>query len=433
MSKNKHDISVINRTIGKLSRGRNFLRFFVFILILGLWAWGAYELYKYSQTIDYKPLAQYSDQVVTFLEQNGQYIWIGLIALISLIILLSLISWINGSIRRAGDIIPHYEAVDNLIHELSPEGRKVLAWVWESQREPITIKDLRETKHQLKADRVELLNVVEKEANLLGIIPEHLNNDKNHLLQTNRLMAEKQKVERVLSNVDLNLNKQEDVAPNQVPQTKPNDAIKTAPAPTPVAAQAQAQAQAQTQAQTPTPASAQTYTPVQAPVETPVSTTTKTQASAEPQVQPTVKPIAPTQTQPKAPAQAQGQQISTPGQMMQQAHQAQMMHQNQQAQAVPQYQQQITPQGQMSQEAQISRTAAQAQAKPQQASTQIPSVSDGFVAAHPQTDAQFNQAVQSRVEPTLGHSQIQNNEDVPIATPQTNIPKVNFINNPQKK
>ncbi|AEP35816.1 hypothetical protein [Taylorella asinigenitalis] len=396
MSKNKHDISVINRTIGKLSRGRNFLRFFVFILILGLWAWGAYELYKYSQTIDYKPLAQYSDQVVTFLEQNGQYIWIGLIALISLIILLSLISWINGSIRRAGDIIPHYEAVDNLIHELSPEGRKVLAWVWESQREPITIKDLRETKQQLKADRVELLNVVEKEANLLGIIPEHLNNDKNHLLQTNRLMAEKQKVERVLSNVDLNLNKQEDVAPNQVPQTKPNDAIKAAPAPTPVAAQAQAQ------------------------------------ASAQPQVQPTVKPLAPTQTQPKAPAQAQGQQISTPGQTMQQAHHAQMMHQNQQAQAVPQYQQQTTPQGQMSQEAQISRTAAQAQAKPQQASTQIPSVSDGFVAAHPQTAAQFNQAVQSRVEPTLGHSQIQNNEDVPIATPQTNIPKVNFINNPKK-
>ncbi|WP_028884320.1 hypothetical protein [Taylorella asinigenitalis] len=430
MSKNKHDISVINRTISKLSRGRNFLRFFVFILILGLWAWGAYELYKYSQTIDYKPLAQYSDQVVTFLEQNGQYIWIGLIALISLIILLSLISWINGSIRRAGDIIPHYEAVDNLIHELSPEGRKVLAWVWESQREPITIKDLRETKQQLKADRVELLNVVEKEANLLGIIPEHLNNDKKHLLQTNRLMAEKQKVERVLSNVDLNLNKQEDVAPNQVPQTKPNDAIKTAPAHTPVAAQAQAQTQ--TQAQTPTPASAQTYSPVQAPVETPVSTTTQAQASAQPQVQPTVKPLAPTQTQPKAPAQAQGQQISTPGQMMQQAHQAQMMHQNQQAQAVPQYQQQTTPQGQMSQEAQISRTAAQAQAKPQQASTQIPSVSEGFVAAHPQTAAQFNQAVQSRVEPTLGHSQIQNNEDVPIATPQTNIPKVNFINNPQK-
>lgn len=410
MSKNKHDISVINRTIGKLSRGRNFLRLFVFILILGLWAWGAYELYKYSQTIDYKPLAQYSDQVVTFLEQNGQYIWIGLIALISLIILLSLISWINGSIRRAGDIIPHYEAVDNLIHELSPEGRKVLAWVWESQREPITIKDLRETKQQLKADRVELLNVVEKEANLLGIIPEHLNNDKNHLLQTNRLMAEKQKVERVLSNVDLNLNKQEDVAPKQVPQTKPNDAIKTAP----------------------TPASAQTYTPVQAPVETPVSTTTQAQASAQPQVQPTVKPLAPTQTQPKAPAQAQGQQINTPGQMMQQAHQAQMMHQNQQVQAVPQYQQQTTPQGQMSQEAQISRTVAQAQAKPQQASTQIPSVSDGFVAAHPQTAAQFNQAVQSRVEPTLGHSQIQNNEDVPIGTPQTNIPKVNFINNPQK-
>ncbi|ASY37130.1 hypothetical protein [Taylorella equigenitalis] len=424
MSSKQHDIKVINKTLSKLSRSRNIIRFLVSLLIIGLWAWGAYELYKYSQTIDYKPLTQYSEQVVKFLEQYGKYIWIGIIALISLIVLYAISSWISGSIARAGEIIPPYDAVNELICDLSTDGRRVLNWVWNTQREPITIKDIRETKTQLKNDRLELLNIIEKEANLLGIVPEHLSNDKNHMMQTNRLLSERQKVDRLLGGVDLELEEQNASARAKsiaTPVSQP--AIKTQPQPVHNMTPRQYSSQPTVQ-----PVNQTTAQPVQGTVAQHVAKPTsqpKTQQAQRPVAQPvhqtntrTINP-ATTHVPPQVPSVSEGFVAAHP-------HTATLVNAQQQAQ--PQQQTQFQGQYQGQQQAQ---TQYQAQTS---AGVRVePTIQTVQQQPQPYVQAQPVQQPQPTQQPQQVHTINQQSDDVPLANPEVRVPKVNFINNPKNK
>lgn len=165
----KKDISLLNKTLFDLAKPRLLLRLFVVALACALWLWIAQWLLNFGARQDYAFLNQFSTQIVTFLNSINKYIWWGVILIGNLILYFMLYSWISGSIERAGSIVPKQEVIERLINGLSQDGKNVLAWVWQDQREPITIRVLDETRDQLKGPRVQRLAQVEQQRHLLGL------------------------------------------------------------------------------------------------------------------------------------------------------------------------------------------------------------------------------------------------------------------------
>lgn len=165
----KKDISLLNKTLFDLAKPRLLLRIFVVALACAIWLWVAQWLLNFGARQDYAFLDQFSTQIVTFLNSINKYIWWGVILIGNLVLYFMLYSWISGSIERAGSIVPKQEVINKLINGLSPDGKNVLAWVWQDQREPITIRVLDQTRDQLKGPRVQRLAQVEQQRRLLGL------------------------------------------------------------------------------------------------------------------------------------------------------------------------------------------------------------------------------------------------------------------------
>ena len=167
----KKDISLLNKTLFDLAKPRLFLRILVVIIACVVWFLIAQWLLKFGARQDYAFLDQFNTQIVSFLNSINKYIWWGIILIGNLILYFILYSWISNSIQRAGYIVPKQDVVRNLINGLSADGKNVLAWVWQDQREPITIRVLDQTREQLKGDRVQRLAQVDLQRRLLGITP----------------------------------------------------------------------------------------------------------------------------------------------------------------------------------------------------------------------------------------------------------------------
>ena len=172
----KKDISLLNKTLFDLAKPRLILRILVVIIACALWFLVAQWLLKFGARQDYAFLDQFNTQIVSFLNSINKYIWWGVILIGNLILYFVLYSWISNSIQRAGSIVPKPEVTRDLINGLSSDGKNVLAWVWQDQREPITIRVLDQTREQLKGDRVQRLAQVDQQRRLLGITPSAISN-----------------------------------------------------------------------------------------------------------------------------------------------------------------------------------------------------------------------------------------------------------------
>lgn len=172
----KKDISLLNKTLFDLAKPRLILRILVVIIACVLWFLVAQWLLKFGARQDYAFLDQFNTQIVSFLNSINKYIWWGVILIGNLILYFILYSWISNGIQRAGSIVPKPETTRDLINNLSPDGKNVLAWVWQDQREPITIRVLDQTRQQLKSDRVQRLAQVDQQRRLLGITPSAIGN-----------------------------------------------------------------------------------------------------------------------------------------------------------------------------------------------------------------------------------------------------------------
>lgn len=182
----KSDISLLNKTLFKLALPRIIIRSVVIAVIVLVWLWAAQWLLNFGNQQDYSFLNTYSTQVADYLNSINKYIWWGLVLIGSVIVYFVISAWLESSIRRAGNIVPKQEVLEKLIPELSPSAKEVLIWVWKDQREPITVKNLYDTRDELRAGRVNRLAQIKSQRELLGLVsetvPETVDKDVDQLL-----------------------------------------------------------------------------------------------------------------------------------------------------------------------------------------------------------------------------------------------------------
>lgn len=167
----KTDLSLLSKTLFKLGLPRLFIYSLLTMACVLAWAWAARWMLHFGDKQDYAFLQRYSTQVADYLNHINQYIWWGLVLLGTFILYFILYSIISSGLKAAGAISPRQEVIERLLTQLSPHAKDVLIWVWQEQREPITIKDLKETRRQLRANRVSLLEQINQQRILLGLPP----------------------------------------------------------------------------------------------------------------------------------------------------------------------------------------------------------------------------------------------------------------------
>lgn len=197
-SKNS-DIALLNQTLFKLALPRIITRTVVVAIVAIIWLILANWLLNFGAQQDYAFLSQYSQQITDYLNSINKYIWWGLVLIISVILYFILAAWVDNSIKKAGYIVPKQEVLDTLIPQLSPSAKDVLIWVWGDQREPITIKNLHDTRDQLRANRVSRLEQIRHQRELLGLST--ISTEPS----TQTLAREKENVEQLLSGISLDL------------------------------------------------------------------------------------------------------------------------------------------------------------------------------------------------------------------------------------
>lgn len=194
------DLSLLNKTLLKLALPRLIMRTVVVAIVAIIWLVIANCLLNFGAQQDYAFLNQYSIQVADYLNSINKYIWWGIVLIGSVILYFIVAAWIDNNIKNAGGIIPKQEVMDYLIPKLSPSAKEVLIWVWGDQREPITIKNLYDTRYQIKANRVGRLEQVRHHRFLLGIHSTTPEPD------AHTLAREKENVDKLLSDISLDLN-----------------------------------------------------------------------------------------------------------------------------------------------------------------------------------------------------------------------------------
>lgn len=167
-SKNS-DLSLLNKTLFKLALPRLITRLVVVTVVAIIWLVIANCLLDFGAQQDYAFLKSYSPQVSEYLNSINKYIWWGLVLIGSVVLYSILAAWVENSIKKAGSIVPSQDVMETLIPQLSQSAKDVLVWVWGDQREPITIKNLHDTRHQLRANRVSRLEQIRQQRELLGL------------------------------------------------------------------------------------------------------------------------------------------------------------------------------------------------------------------------------------------------------------------------
>lgn len=197
-SKNS-DLSLLNKTLFKLALPRLITRITVVAVAAIVWLVIANWLLHFGDQQDYAFLKQYSPQISDYLNSINKYIWWGLVLIGSVMLYFMLAAYIENSIKKAGYIVPKQEIMETLIPQLSQSAKDVLVWVWDNQREPITIKNLHDTRNQLRANRVSRLEQIRQQRQLLGL---HTSTD----ISAQELAREKENVEQLLGDISLDLN-----------------------------------------------------------------------------------------------------------------------------------------------------------------------------------------------------------------------------------
>ncbi|NEN75518.1 hypothetical protein F9B74_04145 [Pelistega sp. NLN82] len=192
------DISLLNKTLFQLAVPRLIQRTFIILVCLVVWYWLAKQILAFGEQQNYAFLATYSTQVMEYLNSINNYIWWGLILIGTIILYFVLYGWVSYSIEKAGSIIPKADVMEKLLPQLSQHAKNVLIWVWQDQREPITLKNLYDTRTQLRSGRINRLAQIHRHRELLGLIPTD-NNEPN-------MAEEREKVDHLLHHINLDLN-----------------------------------------------------------------------------------------------------------------------------------------------------------------------------------------------------------------------------------
>lgn len=183
-----NDVSLINSLIRSQTRTDWIICGVSVVVLIVAWIIIAGLILNFGKSINWNSFEQIPAQVREFIQGMNIYIWWAIILIISLIVYFIVVNIIEKTHKSSGHKYPANEDLLPVIRSLSPAGLRVLNWVWDKRREPISIKDLRETSRQLKRARNNRITQIQEQESLLAA-HDRLSTSRGPVAQTYRETA----------------------------------------------------------------------------------------------------------------------------------------------------------------------------------------------------------------------------------------------------
>lgn len=133
-----------------------------------IWLWLCWQGLSQLLGLRYAFLTQFSPSAQDMAIRVGPYLWWTLAALLSLGVLALLRRWADSRIQRHWAQVVAPGALAPLYRQLSSDGRRVLAWVWQDRDEPLVLGDIKRTATELANGRVEKFYLAQEQAQALS-------------------------------------------------------------------------------------------------------------------------------------------------------------------------------------------------------------------------------------------------------------------------
>jgi len=125
------------------------------------------RLVNFGRNIDYGALGGLSVQAIELIKQYLPVFWWVLAIVIAVIVASILYRFAWASHERAQQRIVNADDFAQLMRQLSPEAKEVLAWAWEDRRHPVTVGVLQRTIRELGAGRSGKIHLARTQAQAL--------------------------------------------------------------------------------------------------------------------------------------------------------------------------------------------------------------------------------------------------------------------------
>ena len=124
------------------------------------------RLVSFGRNIDYSALGL-SVQATELIQQYQPIFWWAIAIVIALFVASMLYRFVKASYGRAQHRVVNTDDFMQLMRQLSPEAKDVLAWAWEDRRYPVTVGVLQRTIGELNAGRAGKIHLARAQAQAL--------------------------------------------------------------------------------------------------------------------------------------------------------------------------------------------------------------------------------------------------------------------------
>lgn len=139
----------------------------VVVIVALLWWAAIKKVVHFGSTRDYAVFDTLGPEILTWVERYNPFFWWGLVIICSIFVAYFLYVFVVFVHRRSQLTPISASSIEDLLGELQPGSREVLAWVWNDRREPITVGVLQRTVQALRQGRYEQITLSRAHARLL--------------------------------------------------------------------------------------------------------------------------------------------------------------------------------------------------------------------------------------------------------------------------
>ncbi len=155
----KNDVAIVRRTLYTLTATQKIVSIIVITATIAACLALVRALLQFGQSINYSGLQALGEQTVSMLQQYNPFFWWAVSALAVLILVYIAYGIVASTQRQVKSKIVSNETISRLGSQLSEGGREVLLWVWDQQRDPITVGVLQNTLSEMRSGRAQKISL----------------------------------------------------------------------------------------------------------------------------------------------------------------------------------------------------------------------------------------------------------------------------------
>lgn len=165
------DINLLRQALLKLTAKQKIITVAVITVTLVVWYVLLQRLIQFGRGMDYSGLHALGVPTVNLLQQYNPFFWWAVVCLCSLIIVWLLYGFAQTQQRRGQHALVDEPVIAGLARQLSAPATEVLRWVWQDQRQPISVGDLQRTVLEIRRGRSGKITLARQHAALLSAEP----------------------------------------------------------------------------------------------------------------------------------------------------------------------------------------------------------------------------------------------------------------------